>query len=83
MNRMDAAPENPALDRIRSVIEHLRPYVRSHGGQIELVSFDAGVVRVRLRGACAHCPQSQMTLKHGLEQQLQILVPEVREVVAI
>jgi Fe-S cluster biogenesis protein NfuA len=54
------------------------------GGDVELVEVgEDGLVKVRLTGACGHCPMSQMTLKMGIERFLKKEVPEVKEVVAI
>ena len=53
------------------------------GGDVELVSFDKGVVQVRLQGHCAGCPMSAMTLKMGIEAHLKKRVPEVAKVEAV
>jgi len=42
-----------------------------------------GIVKLRLRGACAGCPMATMTLQHGIERVLKEQVPEVKEVVAV
>ncbi len=87
-------PETPAVDstseqpqstseRVRAVIEQIRPAIQSHRGDIEFVMYEEGQAFVRLKGACTGCPHSMMTLKMGVERQLQALVPEVREVVAV
>ncbi|MGQ9708749.1 MAG: NifU family protein [bacterium] len=65
----------------RLIAEKIRPGIVMDGGDIELVEIlDDGVVRVRLLGACAHCPFSSMTLASGVEQSLKELVPEVSRV---
>jgi len=48
------------------------------GGFVELVDAENDIVKVRLTGACAGCPMSQMTLKHGVEQHVKRNVPEIR-----
>ena len=53
------------------------------GGDIDLVSYEDGVVTVRLRGACSGCPHAAMTLKMGVERFLKEHVPEVTEVVNV
>ena len=53
------------------------------GGDIELVDVVDGVVKVRLKGACAGCPMSQMTLKLGVENYLKKKVPSVKSVEAV
>lgn len=69
-------------DRVATVLDTLRPMVRSDGGDIELLDVDAdGVVRVRLHGACIGCPSSAITLALGIERNLKNQVPEVSRVV--
>jgi Fe-S cluster biogenesis protein NfuA len=53
------------------------------GGDIELVSIEDGIVKVRLTGACGGCPMSQMTLKEVVERAIIEAVPEVKKVVAV
>ena len=62
--------------------EYVRPAVAADGGAIDLASFQDGVVKVNLRGACSGCPSSMMTLKGGIENLLKEMVPGVKEVVA-
>ena len=72
------------VQKIQEVIEQIRPNIQMDGGDIEFVSFDDGVVSVRLLGACVGCPASMYTLKLGLEEALkEHLSGEVREVVAV
>ena len=72
-------------DKVRQVIDQIRPFLQQDGGDIELVSVEesTGVVSVRLEGACKGCPGAQMTLKMGIERQLKEKVPEVTEVIAV
>lgn len=67
------------IERIQDIIEtQVRPALQSDGGDIELVDVEDGIVKVRLVGACAHCPSSAMTLYQGVEKMLMDLVPEVK-----
>ncbi len=69
-------------EKVEKVLEEIRPSIQADGGDVELVEVtDEGVVKVRLTGACAGCPMSQMTLKSGVERVLKEKVPEVKEVV--
>lgn len=71
-------------EKVEAALNKVRPALLADGGDVELVDVDeAGVVRVRLTGACGGCPMSQMTLKMGIERFLKREVPEVKEVVAI
>jgi len=71
-------------EKVRNVIEAIRPNLQSHGGDIELLGTDAdNTVRVKLQGACSGCPGAQMTLKMGVERLLKEKIPEVKEVIAV
>jgi Fe-S cluster biogenesis protein NfuA len=71
-------------EKVQQVINEIRPNLQADGGDVELVDVsDDGVVKVRLVGACAGCPMSQMTLKSGIEKYLKKMVPEVKTVVAV
>jgi len=76
--------EQTIEDKVRDVIDAVRPNLQSHGGDIELISVEAdNTVKVRLQGACAGCPGAIMTLKMGVERLLKEHIPEVKEVVAV
>jgi len=71
-------------EKVKKIIEKIRPALQMDGGDVELVEVtDDGVVKVKLRGACAHCPMSALTLKHGVEEAIKKQVPEIKEVVAV
>ena len=77
-------PDDEVEARIRAILEaEIVPYVQQDGGEIALVSFEKGVVRVALRGACVGCPSSAVTLKMGVESRLREEIPEVQSVVAV
>ena len=79
----DTSEEQSFEEKVKNIIEAVRPSLQSHGGDIELVGVDEGnTVRVRLQGACSGCPGAQMTLKAGVERLLKEKIPEVKEVVA-
>ena len=68
-------------EKVKAVLEKIRPMLQADGGDVELVEVDeGGVVKVRLQGACAGCPMSQMTLKSGIERLLKQEIPEVQSV---
>jgi len=72
------------LEEVKRVLEMIRPNLQADGGDVELVEVTAeGVVKVRLVGACGHCPMSTMTLKMGIERTLVEQVPGVKEVVSV
>jgi Fe-S cluster biogenesis protein NfuA len=69
---------------VESVLNQLRSTLQADGGDIELVEVDdKGTVRVRLKGACAGCPMSQMTLAHFVEEHIRGAVPSIKRVEAV
>jgi Fe-S cluster biogenesis protein NfuA len=68
---------------VAQALEEVRPHLQVDGGDVELVDVEDGVVKVRLTGACAGCPMSQMTLKWGVENYLKKKVPGVKTVEAV
>ena len=75
-------PGDDALIRqIRELIEtRVRPAVAQDGGDIIFRGFERGIVYLHMRGSCAGCPSSTITLKNGIENLLRYYVPEVVEV---
>jgi len=65
---------------VEKVLDDLRPYLMSDGGNVELVEIDGPVVKLKLQGACGTCPSSAMTLKMGIERRLREFIPEIAEV---
>ncbi len=69
--------------KLKEVIEKIHKGLTLHGGGIELVDVNDGVVKVRLTGACAGCPISQMTMKSYVEKAIKDELPEIKEVQAV
>lgn len=65
---------------IIDVIEKIRPYIQRDGGDVEFVSFEEGIVHVRMLGACQDCISLDDTIKDGIEA---ILLDEVSGVVEV
>lgn len=67
--------------RVRTALDHVRPYLGSHGGDVELVEVTAdGVVRLRLLGSCHGCPSSAVTLQLAVEGAVQAAAPETNAI---
>lgn len=77
----DLAEPDDALT-VEEALDQVRPYIESHGGAVEVLGVDAGVVRLRMSGACDGCAASAMTLQRGIEAALRDGYPEFREVIA-
>jgi Fe-S cluster biogenesis protein NfuA len=67
-------------ERVQEVLNRIRPALQADGGDVELVDVVDGVVQVKLVGACAGCPMSQLTLANGVERVLKEEIPEVQRV---
>ena len=67
-------------EKVEAALNEIRPMLQRDGGDVELVDIEGGVVKVRLQGACAGCPMSQMTLRNGIERVLKERIPEVTAV---
>ena len=70
-------------ERVQAALEEVRPALQMDGGDVELVGVDAGIVKVRLLGACGGCPMATMTLVGFVEERLKTRVPEIRQVVNV
>ena len=78
------ADDNETAQRVREILDNeIRPAVAMDGGDITFVDYKDGVVRLSMRGACAGCPSSTMTLKMGIERRLQEEIPEIEAVEAV
>jgi len=68
--------------RVREALEKTRPYLQSHGGNVELLSIDdAGTVKLRLEGSCHGCPSSAVTLKLAIEDAILAAAPDVSRLI--
>ena len=78
------ADDDQVVTQIRELIDtRVRPAVAQDGGDIVYKGFEEGIVYLHMQGACAGCPSSTATLKHGIENMLRYYVPEVQEVRAV
>lgn len=77
----DLAPVDDAL-LAEEALDEVRPYIRSHGGEVDLLRVEDGVVHVAMSGACQGCAGSAMTLQRGIEATLREHFPGFRELVS-
>ncbi|MCK5628624.1 NifU family protein [Candidatus Bathyarchaeota archaeon] len=70
-------------ERVQNALEEIKPKIQADGGDIELVAVENGIAKVRLKGACAGCPMSAMTLQMGVETHIKKQVPEIVKVEAV
>jgi len=74
---------NPMKEKVEKALNDVRPSLQADGGDVELVAVENNIVKVRLKGACAGCPMSQMTLKQGIERYIKKLIPEIISVESV
>jgi Fe-S cluster biogenesis protein NfuA len=72
----------PLDARVHGALDEVRPYLETHGGGVELLAIDEGVVRLQLQGSCSGCPSSAVTLRHAVEEAIHKAAPDVTEIVA-
>ncbi|GAV86511.1 NifU domain-containing protein, partial [Cephalotus follicularis] len=64
-------------ENVETVLDDIRPYLISDGGNVALHEIDGNVVKLKLQGACGSCPSSTMTMKMGIERRLMEKIPEI------
>jgi len=69
--------------KVEAALAEIKPQIQADGGDIDLVGIENNIVKVRLRGACAGCPMSALTLKQGVERIIKSRIPEIKSVEAV
>lgn len=82
LSMYELAPVDQRIEA-EEALDEIRPYIESHGGALELVDVEDGVISVRMSGACNGCAASAMTLRRGIEGKLRERLDWFREVVAL
>ncbi len=70
-------------EKVEAVLDKIRKGLKMDGGDIELVDVADNIVTVKLKGACAGCPFSQMTIRNFVERELKKAIPEVKKVESV
>jgi len=68
---------------VEKALEEIRPFLKSDGGDVTLLSIENNVVNIRFEGACTSCSVNQMTLKSGIEMTVKKYAPQIEKVVSI
>jgi Fe-S cluster biogenesis protein NfuA len=68
--------------RVRKALDDVRPFLGSHGGDVELIGVEDGVARLRLGGTCNGCPSSQVTLQNAIEEAVLKAAPDLERIEA-
>jgi Fe-S cluster biogenesis protein NfuA/nitrite reductase/ring-hydroxylating ferredoxin subunit len=67
----------PLEQRVQQALDSVRPYMESHGGNVELLSLENGIARIHLRGSCSDCSASSVTLELAIERALEEAAPDL------
>jgi Fe-S cluster biogenesis protein NfuA len=68
--------------RVQRALDSVRPYLHSHGGEVELLSLEEGVLRLRLKGSCGSCSSSSETMKNAVEAAVWECAPDIERIIA-
>ena len=84
MGKISVKEKKDIIEAINLSLEKIRPYLQADGGDVSFVGLTESMdVKVRLMGACGHCPFSPQTLKAGVEQTLLNDIPQLNSVIAV
>jgi len=64
-------------ERVTQALDSVRPFLATHGGNVELVSVEDGIARLKLQGSCDGCPSSAATLEHALREAIELAAPDL------
>lgn len=70
-------------NKIKELIEDLRPFLNADGGDIEFIRYEDKFVYIKLSGACAHCGFQDETISFGIENYLKDQIPEIEGVINV
>ncbi|MBQ9318068.1 MAG: NifU family protein [Bacilli bacterium] len=71
------------IDKIKDIINKLKPFLISEGGNIEFIDYKDNIVYIKMMGACANCEMLDVTLKEGIEASIKSEIPEVKEIINV
>lgn len=71
------------IDNLNTALDNIRPFLQADGGNVEVVDYTEGVVKIRLLGACNSCEMSNFTMKAGIEESIKKTFPSIQKVEAV
>src|SRR5262249_32603899 len=69
----------PLASRVSDALDKVRPFLKSHGGDVELLAVEEGVIELRMLGSCNGCPSSALTLRSAIEDAIYEAAPDAAE----
>ncbi len=82
-NETEITNEENTINKIKEILETLRPYLNMDGGDVDFIKYENKIVYVKLTGACAACLFSDETIKNGLFESLKSEIPEIEGVINV
>lgn len=70
-------------EKIKKIIDDIRIYLNTEGGDIEFIKYEEGYVYIKLTGACQNCPYQDFTLYDGIEEMIKNEIPEIKGVINV
>lgn len=70
-------------EKIKEMIEQIRPYLNMDGGDIEYIKYEDNIVYIKLLGACTNCLMQDDTINEGLLSMFQDEIPEIKEIINV
>ncbi len=70
-------------DKIKDILNELKPYLNSDGGDVEFIKYENNLVYIKLTGACQNCVHKDQTIKNGIYESLRSEIPEVQGVINV
>ena len=75
--------EDKIIDKIKEILNNIRPYLNSDGGDLEFVKYEDGYVYIKLLGACQMCGFVDTTIENGIYETLKQELPEIKGVINV
>lgn len=70
-------------DKIKNVLNELKPYLNSDGGDVEFIKYENNHVYIKLTGACQNCVHKDQTIKNGIYESLRSEIPEIQGIINV
>ena len=67
-------------EKINEVLDKLRPFLMSEGGDVEFIKYEDGICYIKFKGACSECPLNSFTFDEGIKEALINEIPEIIDV---
>lgn len=81
--RKSAATSDQDVDKVEAILTKVRPYIQMHGGDVDLIGIEAGIVKLNISGACAHCRLADITYNNLIAGLIKEEIPDIKGVTLV